>query len=584
VLWQGVNWAAREVWNTTIFSPRPFVTHWVNALGRRTQRQFVSVPGSTLAALAATLCWACSLRAGILAWGWTAVLGIARIFCGSNYPIDVFAGWVLGWALAALALALCHVSLRLPARGGGRLRWRRKPQATLAGAAIAIFIGATLLELLGAPRALRRNAPLLASSTAKAAFEKAAPSHDANGLPLDGRYGRQPRAEAALGRKLKELDLAHRISDIEVAQIFVGAGTFRVAAISFEAQPKRAGERREVAKTAARAIRAAFHADPTLQNVDAQAVIFSNAPGVAHAREAEGEGASGQHLAEPRPLPVFTASVQKRNLRIINGPPWANARGVDDGLWLRARSRLFIDPQVLPPLPDPTIKPTPTPQVLPLPPSTHCHTSAYRHANAHRYGRAYHDTRAYSGHPRPLLQPTSTATPAPTATARPTATPKVLAVPVPRATAAPRAVPTPRRVVPTPRPAPKPRPRPTAARRAPVQRAPVHKAPVRRAPVRKALVHRAPVRPAPVRKAPVRPPPVRKAVEREAAPPRASRPAPRRVVRSSSGSTRRPNRSRNLRRSYSRRSTRRFRARKTNVRRYNSPRSSVRRAPAPRLN
>ena len=365
-LWHGLVWAAREWWGTPIFSPRPFVTHWVNLLVVEPNDNSYPCLEVLLAAVGATLCWAASLRAGATAWAWTILYGVARVFCGSNYPIDVGAGWLLGWALSAFALALWRAPLRIPSGGGGRLRWRRRHQAVLSLGCIALVMGAALSEIMRSPHALPHRLPLIGSHATAApsrpdehvAMESAANASGTSGaLPLDGAYGRQPKAEGILRQALNRLKLAHRIVDVEVAQVTVGNSIFRVASASFEVQPARPDERREVARSSARIARAAFAADPQTQNVDVLGVIFQARP----SGESFGEGGPATASAEPKPLPVFTASIQKSNMVLRGKSAWANARGVDDGLWLRARSRLFIDTQVLPPTPEPTATPLPTP-------------------------------------------------------------------------------------------------------------------------------------------------------------------------------------------------------------------------------
>jgi hypothetical protein len=86
--------------------------------------------------------------------------------------------------------------------------------------------------------------------------------------------------------------------------------------------------------------------------------------------------------------PVFTASVERDSLIIhqANKPAWVNDPKLEGGLWLRARSLLYIDQQVLPEfdpkvlspvaskpvaaataMARPTPKPTPTPKPVSTP-------------------------------------------------------------------------------------------------------------------------------------------------------------------------------------------------------------------------
>jgi membrane-associated phospholipid phosphatase/outer membrane biosynthesis protein TonB len=467
LLWEGIGWASREIWSTPIFSPRPFVTHWVNLLVVEPNDNSYPCIEVLLASIAATLCWAASLRAGAVAWIWTLLYGVVRIFCGSNYPIDVLAGWLVGWAIASFSLALWRSSLRVPARDGGRMKWRRRHQAVLSLLCVAVFLGTSLVEMLGAPQALRRvqsmqhEGPDSRTSGQTTAPQTAPPP---SVLPVDSDYGRQPKVEAKVRAALENLKLAHHLVDVEVAQVTVGKSPYRVASVSFEVQPSRPSERKEVALSAARIARAALAADPMTQNVDVLGVIFQT-------RHSESFGEGGGAIAPEaiKPLPVFTASIPRSKLVLPARVAWANASGVDDGLWLRARSRLFIDSQVLPRATQaPQVLATPIPSPSPLPTASPTPTIA----------------------PTPTVAPTVAPTPAPTA--KPTAVPTTITAPRvppivipggrPKPQWLPKATPKPTAKIvaqPQPKPTPKPAAKPTAkprvaapnARRRAVQRA-----------------------------------------------------------------------------------------------------------------
>ncbi|MDF2439512.1 MAG: hypothetical protein JWN98_496 [Abditibacteriota bacterium] len=377
-----------------------------------------------LAACLATAMWAIFPRGGVFAWGTVALLGFARVFCGTNYPVDIAAGAVLGWAWGALALGLCRVRLPIPSRDGHILFWRARRQAFWAASAVAVVALLVGIDLSRTPRyALQMQtlwnapwslAPVTAAQDAPRrtaaqhgvdtgtsagggnsgdAFKPASgvSTHEGEGVSMapeadvtapavrfSKHYGRQAPAEAYLSRVLSALPLAHKIVDLEVAQVRVGNTTYRATVVRFEAQDGRVEERRLVAETAAAVVKATFHADATVQNVDVLAVIKRPSPASTTGASQSPNQAADQHSHASSVqqasrewvwTPVFTASVQRRNLRIIKGPQWANASGVDAGLWLRARSRLYIDSRVLPKASTvkthPTVAPAAIPTVVP---------------------------------------------------------------------------------------------------------------------------------------------------------------------------------------------------------------------------
>jgi hypothetical protein len=141
---------------------------------------------------------------------------------------------------------------------------------------------------------------------------------------------------------LRTANLAHRLVSVDVAELHAGTSAFRCAAVRFEVQRSGVTERKRVAATAARIARRAFAADEELQNIDLSAVVL-NAPQQARAK---GQGALSVFASGA--IPVFTASIARRDL-VIEKKPWVNLPSVDAGLWLRARSRLYINARVLPP-------------------------------------------------------------------------------------------------------------------------------------------------------------------------------------------------------------------------------------------
>ena len=56
--------------------------------------------------------------------------------------------------------------------------------------------------------------------------------------------------------------------------------------------------------------------------------------------------------------PVFTASIERKDLILTHKPAWTNWDKIDPGMWLRTRSLLYIDKKILPPAP---ARPSPPP-------------------------------------------------------------------------------------------------------------------------------------------------------------------------------------------------------------------------------
>lgn len=402
-----INAFAQRWLHTDILSPRPFVTHRVNALVVEPNDNSFPSPEIMLAACFATALWSVFPRGGALAWGGVSLLCFARVFCGTNYPIDVAAGAILGWAWSALALAGCRVRLPIPSRQGQMLVWRARHQAFFAVSTIGVLALIIGFNLSRTPRyALKvqtlwsapwKMSPVVADQTSAAvlnaednepkAGRAATSTHEGEGVALVPEsdvaapaprfadyYGRQAQAEAHLFKALSALQIPHPIVDVEVAQVRVGSTAYRAAMVRFEVPDGQADARRRVMQTATALIQDAFKVDATIQNVDVLAVVKRPAApattGLASLASPESSAPSSAAIGDSTRdwhwTPVFTASVQRRNLRIINGPPWANVSGVDPGLWLRARSRLYIDAQVLPALP-PMPTPLPEPVSTPLP-------------------------------------------------------------------------------------------------------------------------------------------------------------------------------------------------------------------------
>jgi len=143
--------------------------------------------------------------------------------------------------------------------------------------------------------------------------------------------------------------------DVEVAPVKAGTTSFRCAAVRFEAETTSPDARRIVADCAGRLARATFALDSHMQNVDIICV----------ARDG-GRNLDGSLMVFPGDeVPIFTASVQRKNV-VLASPAWLNAPTLDGGMWLRARSRLYINDRALPARPEPVAITSPnSPLTLP---------------------------------------------------------------------------------------------------------------------------------------------------------------------------------------------------------------------------
>lgn len=405
VVWL-VHLVQTQLLNGAPISPRPFMTRWVNALVVEPNDNTFPCFEVMLAGAAATLLWAARPGAGVLGWLAVLLLGFARIFCGANYPGDSLAGAFLGGAIGLVSLAAWRVPLQLPVvkSGARRLKWRVSHQAIFGAVSLVgftLFCGYSLTttspyasrfkpfwnptSAAAAQSHLGSNASAkLVTATLSGIHEGegGAPSNDDSApmsepgkLLLSSRAarldGHLPTAETTLLRALSTPDLGHRIIGVNVAQVRAGNSAYRCAAIRFEVTKTGADERRRVAQTAAGCVKRAFHADGQLQHVDVLGIDLR--PGDAAPRASgeysQGESGSHAHRAEVAPRHgvrvVFTASIERDDLIVKNKPAWVNWSGLDGGAWLRARSALYIDDEILPAAPP---SPKPAPAVAPLQP------------------------------------------------------------------------------------------------------------------------------------------------------------------------------------------------------------------------
>jgi len=472
----GINIFALRVLGTEVLSPRPFVTHSVTALVvEPNDNSFPSIE-VMLAASLATMIWAARPRHAL--WGIAAAfaLAIVCIYCGTNYPIDVISGLAFGFTIGALSLALCKVPLAVPAQAR-RAAGHPPYQAVLAALGVVIAAVATV------PLA---NASLYTAKMNGLFSAKAAPAETPDGpaQPGSGNPGAThdpamkegegatvvstvkdvpppgvtelggyiPISEKLILTRLRAAKIPHRIVSIDVAGIKIGRNHYRCGAIRFEVQRRGAAERRNVAATAARIIRIAFATDSQLQNIDVTGVVL-NASQDEAATDNPAHAPANPIVFTTGIVPVFTASVPRERLDLAGKWAFTNNPGADAGLWLRSRSRLYINPRVLPlrDAPPPTPTPVPTPTALPTP------------------------------IPTPTALPTATPVPAPSPapTAMPTAAPAAVPTraPAPASTAKPwRPQPQPAWRAPA-KPAIKPAPRPYSTQKPPVKWKPAPKKP-----------------------------------------------------------------------------------------------------------
>ena len=390
VMW-GVGILAQSL-NLGTISPRPFMTRWVNLLIVEPQDNSFPCAEVMVAAILALGIGFAHRGWGVVAGVLVGLLGVARLFCGSNYGADVAVGALLGAGLMLCALALCRAprerrvanaswgagALGLTALGtfmvgAGMPRFERQLQLPWARDAVA-----------ASPKELAKNATVAARASLQEGEGMGAEHSDeanpeAGGSPYLGEADALalskrktlflPQAESALRRVLEPRALPFVLIDVEVAPVNWNHASYRAAALRFKVEPNTPDARRLVANRAATLVKAAFAADARLDNVDVVAIMQGDA------RTIDG---SPMNFAGDE-VPIFSASVQRKNL-IVKAPRWANDPRLDAGLWLRARSRLWVNDRVLPvvsapkpaspPLWVPPLAPTPlapTPLVTPTP-------------------------------------------------------------------------------------------------------------------------------------------------------------------------------------------------------------------------
>ena len=430
-------------------SPRPFMTRWVNLLIVEPQDNSFPCVEVIVATILSVGIWATNWRWGILAALATLLLMAARLFCGSNYGADVGVAATLGVGLMGLCLALCHAVDHRKSR----IAFGSAGAGLLGATALGTFIVMAQMPRFAGKLQLPWGIMAPATGQAKGATRAAlgtlqegegvatmdGEDHGTNGIIGADEYAGEaeaqalskrstlflPATEAELRRQLTPKALPFVLLDVEVAPVTFKESSYRAAALRFEIDPAIANVRALVAQRAAALVKGAFAADAKLDNVDITGVVTGAA--------AQTDDSLMRFAGDE--VPVFTASVQRRNL-IVKAPQWANDPTLEGGLWLRTRSRLWINDKILPRIiqaPKPTIAPKPTTAPTPgvTPGATPTRTSAAPVA-------APKPTIAPTPQIAPTARPSHKTIVAPTPTIAPTASPTITPTPTATATMQPQ--------------------------------------------------------------------------------------------------------------------------------------------------
>ena len=386
-LWLTFNWFAQSVLQTPIWSPRPFASHWVNLLVVEPNDNSFPSPEAILLGICWIANWALSPRANFAVFA-LAILGcVARVFCGTHYVADVVVGFGVGAAVCALSMALFGVVLRLSPKPFRQRAWRLRVQGAtgFAGVLAVLIFGVSTLrqtprlfaawqerhspkQLAASPNTLRdieysnRKISLHEGAASEKPFGDNSQNHapssseentDAHGkeIPRVGvttTGGFLPREETRLLRALQRAKLTHSLVSVDVAALRDNASreetandkgfSMHFASVRFQVRGSNALERRRVTKTAQRIVQIAFANDSALQSVDVVGVVLNDPERDKMRYPVFARGA----------IPVWTASVQRKDLVSKKFASQLNAPNADAGLWLRARSRLYINERVLP--------------------------------------------------------------------------------------------------------------------------------------------------------------------------------------------------------------------------------------------
>ncbi len=397
-------------WHLGTLSPRPFMTRRVHLLVVEPQDNSFPCFEVAVAAIFSVAMAFSHRKWGFAGGVLTLLLALTRLFCGTNFFADVAIGAILGAGIGAAFGALCTAPHPFE---------REAVRAWLpASAAVVFSLGASYVAFAQTPR-FAAKLPLFWSSTATAASQamsqtasqapgsSSAPGRKAtraaragisegeglaeapatmaatgaaNGGVASGEMVEPSAEELALSKrshlflpavekflrgKLAPRALPFRLLDVEVAPVKAGNSSYRCAAIRFEISQSVPELRRQTAEVAAALVKLAFQNDSNLQNVDVTAILRGDG--------AQIDGTSLRFAGDE--VPVFTASIERQKLR-LPAPRWANDPRLDGGLWLRTRSRLYINEKILPaiapvskpPVSKPPVsKPVPAPSPVALP-------------------------------------------------------------------------------------------------------------------------------------------------------------------------------------------------------------------------
>mgnify|MGYP007115609255 CR=1 FL=1 len=262
-------------------------------------------------------------------------------------------GAIWGVAIAGAALAICGVSLTFPVTLKTRLRWKPRFQ----GAASFLLLVFILVYVTGWMASTPNHLPPLFALLHQGRTAEAAPMTSAVGesalpnttdtssndssqktremlLLTDSvkQDGHLPQAEKYLLSVLQNQRTGMKILGVNVAEVKSGNSAYRCAAIRFEVSGNGNAARKRVTAVAARLVKVAFHADARIDHVDVL--------GMKHLKT--------NTLYTEGGTPVFTASIDRSNLILHGDRTWLNAANTNPGLWLRARSLLYFNSQILP--------------------------------------------------------------------------------------------------------------------------------------------------------------------------------------------------------------------------------------------